>query len=318
MKKLSLIVLSLLFIITLSACKEDTSSDIYVTVYPMEYLVETLVGDSKSVGRIPGSSTHGDYEQWTAKEIIDMKHADLLFYINAGVDNFVPNNAETFEDGDVELIDMSEQISYNMVCYTHDHDDEAEEHTDEHDGSCDETTLNPDPHFWLDPVLMKEAATLIKDKLISIYPELKETIELNYAHLSTELTELDTKFTEMAAEATKPIITTVMLFTYWHERYDIEILSITTDAHSSDLIPSDIIDFVNHAKEDGVMHIMFEKNSNSPAGDKLLEELQTDDPTTSALFLHGIGNITVDEYEAGETYLTLMYDNLEALRTATK
>jgi zinc transport system substrate-binding protein len=320
MKKIILTSLVLFSLFVLSGCKEATNNDeniVYVTVYPMEFLVEALAGDSVIVKRIPGSTSHGDYVEWSAKEIIDMKHSDLLIYINGGVDNFVPNNAETFEDGDVELVDMSEHIEYNMVCYTHSHDEET--HTEEeHSDTCDSTQMNPDPHFWLDPVRMQKAAEYLKDKLISTYPENSDVIENNFTSLNASLIQLNTEFEAMAEKATKPIITTVMLFTYWHERYDLEILSITTDAHSSELVPGDIIDFVNHAKEDNITYILFEKNANSPAGEKLLELLLPDVPETSRLYLHGIGNITPDEYESGETYLTLMYENLETLTKATK
>jgi zinc transport system substrate-binding protein len=113
-------------------------------------------------------------------------------------------------------------------------------------------------------------------------------------------------------------MTTGTLFTYWHERYDIEILSISTDVHSTEIIPSDIIDYVHHAEEDGIMYILFEKNANSPAGEQVLKELQESVPDASALELHGLGNITPDEFDAGSTYLSIMYENLEVLKQATK
>lgn len=321
MKKTILLILTVLLAFTLTACKddeEDIEDLVFVTIYPMEYLVEEIAGDTVTVKRIPGSTTHGDYVDWTTKEIIEIRGADLLFYINSGVDDFIPDKAETFEDGDVELIDMSKVIEYNQVCYSHSHDEdeeESEEHTEE---ACDNNALSDDPHFWLDPVRMLEAAEYVRDTLILTYPENTEVIQNNYTALEAALTQLNLDFETMATEAEKPLITTVMLFTYWHERYDLDIDSITSSAHSSELIPGDIIDFVNLAIEENIDYILFEKNANSPAGDQLLQELQNDNPEVSALYLHGCGNLTMDEIEDGETYLSLMYENLEVLKTATK
>jgi zinc transport system substrate-binding protein len=321
MKKILSIIGMFVLILTLTACKTGNGDDtpvVYVTVYPMQYLVEEIVGDTVNVKRVPGASSHGESVDWSAKEIIDMLEADLLFYVHGGADDYVPNNEETvFSDGDVELVDMSQHIEYNLVCYSHDHDEEhtEEEHMDE---TCDGNALSEDPHFWLDPVRMLQAATFVKDKLLSTYPENAELYNNNFTVLRSALEKLDEDFQEMADAATKPIITTVMLFTYWHESYDIEIIPITNDAHSTEANAGDIIEIVEHAVEDGIMYVLFEKNANSPAGTQVLEALQEEVPLADVLYLHGLGNLTQTEIDNGSTYLSIMYDNLTTLDSATK
>jgi len=317
MKRLMMIFGIFMLILTLSACKGNEVDDlpvIYVTVYPMQFLVEEIVGDTVSVERVPGASSHSEAIDWSAKEIINMINADLLFYIHAGADDYIPNNSDVFTDGDVELVDMSQHLTYNLVCYTHTHDGEE---TDEH-GECDETTLLEDPHFWLDPVLMLDAALFVKDKLIATFPENEELYNNNYTVLSSSLEKLDTDFQEMADEAVKPVITTVMLFTYWHVRYDIDIVSITSDAHSTETNAGDLIELITLANDNNIMYIMFEKNANSPSGEQLLADLRQTNSEVSALYLHGLGNTTETEIAAGSTYLSIMYDNLHALELATK
>lgn len=320
MKKIYLLIIATLLIFTLTACDEEPTVDentVYVTVYPMQYLIESIAGDTVDVVRVPGAANHSDSIEWSIKEIIDMKEADIIFYISAGADNYIENSEELLSEGDVELVDMSSHIDYNEVCYTHSH--EEDEHAeDTNDNDCEQTALSLDPHFWLDPVRMKEAAIFVKDKLISTFPDNQELYNNNFTILNASLEQLNTDYETMATEATKPVITTVMLFTYWHERYDIEILPITTDAHSSDIVPGDIIDFVNHAIDESQHYILFEKNVNSPAGEAVLQELKNYDPNADALFLHGLGSITQAESEAGMNYLTIMYDNLEVLNESSK
>ena len=320
MKKIAMLVTTILIVMTLSACNKslcEGDNCIYVTVYPMQYLVEEIGGDYVDVARVPGSNVHSESIDWSAKEIIDMKNADILFYINGGVDTYIPEKEESvFQDSNVKLIDISDTVIYNEVCFSHEHDhseDQPEEPLD-----CDENSLSEDPHFWLDPIRMMIAAAVVKNELVSEFPEHESTFNDNYEVLKLKLEGLNADYQMMADEATKPIITTVMLFTYWHLRYYIEILSITTSLHSTESSASDIIYFADEAAIHEIHYILFEKNTNSPAGDGVLDELLKIDDTASAAYLHGLGNLTTEELDNGLNYLSIMYDNLEVLKEAIK
>ncbi|KFZ25629.1 MAG: High-affinity zinc uptake system binding-protein ZnuA precursor [Candidatus Izimaplasma bacterium HR2] len=319
MKRMMLLITTILIVVTLSACHRslcEGENCVYVTVYPMQYLVEQIGGDYVDVARVPGSQVHSESIDWSAKEIIDMKNADILFYINGGVDTYIPEKEEsTFEDSNVKLVDISQVVTYNEVCFSHEHDHDGEEveHVE-----CDENSLSEDPHFWLDPVRMLIAAEFVKDQLILEFPVYETTFEENYEALKLNLEKLDEDYQAMADAATKPIITTVMLFTYWHVRYDIEILSITTSAHSTESSASDIIYFSEEAALHNIHYVLFEKNTNSPAGDGVLEELLKTDSTALAAYLHGLGNLTNEESDVNLNYLSIMYDNLDILIEATQ
>ena len=321
MKKILLVIITLIFVTTLAACNNGTGEDkniVYVTVYPLQYLVEEIAGETVEVKLVPGATAHGDSFDWSAKEIIDMSDSDLLFFVNGGADNYVPSNASVFEGGNVELIDMSEHIMYNEICLTHTHTHDEDEEEETEPVVCDENSLTEDPHFWLDPVKMIQAAEFVKTKLISTFSENQELYNNNFTVLNASLEHLDQDFQEMADLAVKPIMTTVRLFTYWEERYEIEIISITNDIHSSESNPGDIIDLAAEAVVHGISYILFEKNANSPAGDQVLEELKITYPNADKLYLHGLGVITTDEIENGSNYISIMYDNLEVLKSATK
>lgn len=321
MKKIILLFVSIMLVFILNACDKNTDENdnvVYVTVYPMQYLVEAIAGDTVVVKRVPGSTVHSESIDWSAKEIIDMINADIIFYVNAGVDNYIPDNANTtFKDGDVNLVDISQHISYNGICFTDDHNHTTEAVSDE-PAVCDENSLSPDPHFWLDPVRMLQAAELVKDKLIVQYPENAVLFENNFTVLNAALEKLDDDYQKMAALATKPLITTVMLFSYWNDRYDLTILSISNNIHTSEEIPGDIIHYVDEAVLHSVHYILFEKNVNSPAGDQVLDQLLLVDSTAAPQYLHGLGNLTLDEETSGLNYISIMYDNLDVLNLVTK
>lgn len=327
MKKLLALISVLLITITLSGCTKIEQHDIYVTVYPMQYLAETIGGDTITVGRVPGSNVHSEAYDWSSKEILAMQNADYIFYVGANSDNYIPNNKEAiFDEGVVELVHIGDYVEYEHVCYESDHTHGEEEHTeeehteDEHieDETCDTAQLSEDPHFWLDPNNMIVAADLVRDMLVAKYPENASLYNDNYMDLQLELEELGEAFDLMALEATKPIITTNMLFNYWHEGYGIEIFSLTADAHNDNTIPGDIIEFVEEAVFHDIEYILFELNSNSPSGDAVFLGLQEENPNAEKRYLHGLGTLSMDEIDDGEDYMSLMYKNLEVLNEATK
>jgi zinc transport system substrate-binding protein len=309
MKRILLLVLALISAVTLTACKggiDDDKPVVYVTVYPVEFIVQQIAGDVLTVKYVPGASAHVTSVDWNAQEIIDMLNASLLFYVHAGADNYVPNNAELFAGGTVELVDLSQHLTYNLVCFGHD------------DTDCSETALSEDPHFWLDPVLMFEAAQFIKDKLIATFPEMSDNFNNNFTLLSSALDKLDDDYKQVAFTASKPIITTVKLFTYWQYEYGFDIYSITNDPHSTESHPGELIALYDFAIQNDIRYVLFEKNANSPAGEQFLEDLLTTNPDAEALYVHGLGKLTEDEYASGANYLSIMYDNLDALEKASK
>lgn len=323
MKKTIILLLIAVLTLSLSACNDtDTAAEdvIYVTVYPMEYLVTQIAGDTVEVRHVPGSNTHSTSIDWTGKEIIDMMEADLIFYVNAGLDTYIPNNADTiFKDANVELVDISSTVTYNQVCYSHTHDHEEEEDPEEViSEECDPNALSEDPHFWLDPVRMLEAAKLVHDKLVVTYPENIELFNMNFTVLNAALEKLHEDYQVMADEATKPIITTSMLFMYWNNRYDIDIISLSMSAHTPQDVQGDKILFLEEALLHEIQYVLFETNSNSPDGDQLIELLRDESVDASRLYIHGLGNISVEERDFGKTYMSIMYQNLEVLKSATK
>lgn len=324
MKKIILIMISAITAFTLSACRDTPEYEnvVYVTLYPMQFLVEEIAGDTVHVEYVPGASSHGASFDPGAKEIIDMMESDLLFYVNGGADSYIESNVTLFDGGNVELVDMSEHITYNEICLTHDHDHEDEEDPDTPE-VCDENSLSPDPHFWLDPVKMITAAEFVKTKLISTFPDNTELYNNNWTALNAGLQKLNDDYQMMADNAVKPIMTTVRLFTYWEERYEIEILTITNDIHSSEGTIGDYTELLEEAVLHNIYFVAFEKNANSPEGDLFLSALETryaelswETPTQQ--YLHGLGKITTEEIENGSNYISIMFDNLEVLKVITK
>ena len=336
MKKILIIATLFILSFTLSGCRENeqTENTVYVTAYPIYYLVSEIGKDIINVKYVPGSQQHGESIDWAAQEIIDMQDADYMFYVGANLDPYIDINYDsTFKDQQVELVRLEDYVNIINIRLVHDHDDHDDEHDDEHDDHDDDEhddhdddehddhddhdygEYQPDPHFWLDPQRMLTAANLIKDKLLVMYPESSDIIENNFITVEKSLEKLHEDFTAATASPNRPIITNVKLFSYFEDAYGINIhpFTLSAHAHEDESVPTNFEEFIQLANDHNIQYVIFEKNAPSPAGETLLSELRKNNPDTDRLHLHPLEMLTTEELDVNKNYINVMYDNLESL-----
>ena len=109
------------------------------------------------------------------------------------------------------------------------HDDGAEGHADEesHDGEHDHG--NADPHFWMDPLRVKEAATTVSEALADVDSEHAETYADNAERFQGELDALHEQFESLVSEAEKETILVAGhdSLRYFGDRYGVRVESLT-------------------------------------------------------------------------------------------
>ena len=91
MKKLFTLLLTVIISFSVMSCFSETEShDVFVTVYPMQFVTEEIFeGTGYTVGIVPGVSSHENSVDWSPKEIIAMTEATYLFYIGGNYDQYI-------------------------------------------------------------------------------------------------------------------------------------------------------------------------------------------------------------------------------------
>ena len=86
MKRLLAILLTILCIPFLGSCRREEKADIYVSLYPLQFITESIVKDNMTVKSFYpyGTDVH-DYEPAPA-QIINMSQSKAIFYIGAGLE----------------------------------------------------------------------------------------------------------------------------------------------------------------------------------------------------------------------------------------
>ncbi len=177
----------------------------FVSILPQKYFVERIGGDLVDVRVLvgPGQSPH-TFDP-TPRQMTELSRSTVYFRIGIPFeDTLMPKLRATLKGSTV--VDTRKGIELRRMDADADHDhhenaDEAHhghdatEHSnnisgDKHDGHTHEAGA-PDPHTWLDPMLVKVQAQTICEALCKIDPAHAETYRKNLAAFEHDLDKVD-------------------------------------------------------------------------------------------------------------------------------
>lgn len=307
--------LLMLAVFTLTACgqtketeksgKDDTIK-VVTTFYPMYDFAKNVVGDAGDVELlIPAGTEPHDYEP-SAKDIAKITDADVFVYNSGELETWVKDVLENVDENKVTVVEAAGSIDL-MAGVEHD-----EEEEDDHDGHDHDHEL--DPHVWLDPVLAQKEVEAIRDALVKKYPEQKEVFEKNSAAYLEKLADLNTEFKEAFENAeNKTFVTQHAAFGYLAKQYGLTQESIAGISPDQEPSPSRLAELKKYIEDNNVTVIYFETSASSKVAKTLAKETGVE-----LAVLNPLESLTKKEQEAGENYISVMEENLEALKKSIK
>lgn len=271
------------FAFTLTGCfKSDTMEDIdiYTTVYPVEYIVDRLYGDYGNVMSIyPDGVIPSEYNL-TSKQIKDYSSASL-FIFNGLAD-------------EKEYVTDFFKYNKNIMII---------------DSTASMEITNRTEELWLNPSNLLMIAQNIKngfDEYVTNH-YIKSDIEENYDALKIELSNLDANISLVVENAsTKNLIVTDDLFLFL-AKYGFNVISLDSDTATEKTI-SQARDLITSGSSNTIF---------APNNEELNDVVKSivDDTGVKVSYLHTLSNITEQERSNKKTYLSIMNDNIEALKT---
>ena len=168
-----------------------------------------------------------------------------------------------------------------------------------------------DPHFWFDPLRVKEAVNSIAAKLSALDPAGSEVYQANAAAYNQELDSLHAWIEQEVArlpEERRKLVTSHDSFQYFAERYGFEVvgailpLNIEREPTAQEL--AQLVETVEH---EGVSAIFTEKSQSDRLGRRVAEE-------TGAELIGGLytGSLSESGGDAG-SYIALMRYNVTTI-----
>lgn len=300
---------------------KDGSLTVMASFYPLQYLAEKVGGEHVSVTSLTPDGAEPHDLELSPKMVDSLSSADAVIYLagfQSAVDEAIEQQApktvidvssaaelvEAGSDANHPAEEESTEETQSGETDDHDHDHEGHDHAG-HDHHHD---MNADPHFWLDPVRMAKAATLVGDKLAEADSAHADTYKANAKALAEELTTLgDTLVTKTSKCQVKTFVTAHTAFGYLADRTGLTQVGISGLDPESSPSPARLAEIGQIAKEQGVTTIFTEALIDPKVAQTLADDL-------------GITTAVLDPIEsqtdASKDYAAVMQANIDALTKA--
>lgn len=289
------------------ACLPASASEapsIVATNFPCYDLARQLWGSEADIRMLlpPGSESHS-YEP-TPQDIIALQNCDLFLYVGGESDAWVERILESLGDGAPRTFRLTDQVTLL--------EEETTASMDRHEGHEDEEEM--DEHVWTSPKNMLVITRALSDTLCAIFPDRANTISANRNAYLAELTRLDQAFESVVAGGRRSLILFGDRFPFryfardYGLRYDAAFPGCSEDSEPS---VRTVISLINTIRREKIPVVFYIEFSSRRTADILAEETGAKE-----LLFHSCHNVSADEMAAGATYLSLMKNNLEALKEA--
>lgn len=308
MKKLLYSFLILLAGVGLSACKSsDTTSSkeasgnetitAIATFYPMYEFTKEVLGDEGNVELlIPAGTEPHDYEP-SAKDIAKINKSDILVYNSSELEKWVSDMKGNIDSEQTLVVEAAKNIELSEGEHSHDEEEEGHDHS-------------IDPHVWTDPVLAIKEVETIRDDLSKKFPDKKAVFNKNAQEYIEKLRVLDQEFTAALSSASnKTFVTQHSAFGYLAKQYGLTQESVSGISPDQEPSASRLAELKQYVTEHNVKVIYFEENASSKVAETLANETGV-----KLEVLNPLESLTNKQIEDGENYLSVMRDNLKALK----
>lgn len=282
---------------------DDTALSIVTTFYPMYEFTKEVVGDAGEVSLlIPAGTEPHDFEP-SAKDMAKIMEADAFVYNSPSLETWVSSLTDTIDTEQTTIIEAAQEIELAESDEDHDHDHDETDHG--HD---------LDPHVWTDPVLAIQEVETIRDQLSNAYPEQKAQFTENAAGYIKQLEALDQAYSQALEAATqRTFVTQHAAFGYLARQYDLVEASISGISPDQEPTPSRLAELKTYVEANQVSVIYFEENASFKVAETLANETGVE-----LAVLNPLESLTQEQMDNGETYITVMEDNLSALQKSIK
>lgn len=288
---------------------ENTESDklqVVTTFYPMYDFTKQVAQDDAEVSMLLEAGMEVHSFEPSSQMIAEIQDADVFIYNSPEMETWVPDVLASIDTSDMVVICASDAITlleYEGEAHAHDHESEEK-------GANAGHSHTVDPHVWLDPVLAQTEVSTIAEGLAEADPDNAEDYLENAGIYNGKLNELDEAY-RAAFEGTenRTFVTQHAAFAYLAARYDLNQISVTGLNAEVEPSAAALATLSDYVKANNISHIYFENNSSSQTAETLAEEVGVELAVLSPL-----EGITEEDQKKGSDYISVMLDNLEALK----
>ena len=272
--------------------------------------LRAIIGDNEDVELTfllgAGKDTHS-YDP-TAQDLITIQEADLFVYVGGEIEKWADKVLDSIDDTDTKIICISNDVDKieEQEIDGAEHNDEEEE---QEDGSFD-------GHIWTSPANAKIMIDSLEKAMEEIDSANSDKYKQNAQNYKDEITKVDKQIKEIVDNKVRDrlIFADKMPMQYFIDYYGLKV-SAAFSGCSTETEPSatTIAYLQNKVKEEKIPAVLYVELNNGRVAKTIADEAGNG---CEALQIQTLHNISLDDFNNGETWVSLMTRNMDVLRKA--
>lgn len=326
MKKFAALLLSLAMILTFSACGNQDQAEsqteepaaeggikIVTTIFPEYDWARVILGDNPSGAELTLLTDKGvDLHSYqpNAEDILKITTSDVLIYVGGESDSYIEDTLKTMHNENMKEVCLLSIMGDSA---------KEEELVEGMEAEAEEGDEGPeyDEHVWLS---LRNASVLcdaVCDAICQADPENEGYYRENLEAYKNELADLDTEYSQVTEDAgTKTLLFGDRFpFRYMTDDYGLDYYAAFVGCSSETEASFETVTFLSKKVDElGLKYVMTIENSDGKIAQTIIDNTRSKDQ--EILSMNSMQSMEREDIEKGTSYLDIMKNNLEVLRTA--
>lgn len=300
---LTVLMLSLCGCSYVSPQKSDRLSVVCSIFAPYDF-AKQVAGDRAEVKMLLPTGVESHSYEPTPRDIIELENADAFFFVCEHTETWVTQITEAVEGSNVSVVELAKVLDIEVNGHEHEH---GHHHENEEHGETDE-------HIWTNMETAADMVECIAKKMGELDVENADYYLKNARKYSQEILTLKDDIMTLVKTSKRREIISGSRFAMknFTDEFGIEFTaafdSCVDNTEPSASVMASIIDKI---KEDKLPVIFYEELT-----EPKIARAVADETGIRMLLLHSCHNVSTDEMNRGETYVSLMKQNYLNLKEA--
>lgn len=290
--------------------KKQNSDKLQVVVsnFASYDFLRAIIGDNNDVELTfllgPGKDSHS-YEP-TANDLVKIQNADLFVYVGGEMEKWSDKVLESLDTNNNKVIciaDYVDKIDEEEV------DGAEAEEEEEEEGAFDE-------HIWTSPANAIKMVEILENTMAEIDSSKAEQYKTNAENYIEKIKEVDEKIQEIVdnKKRNRLIFADKMPMQYFINYYKLDV-SAAFSGCSTEVDPSakTIAYLENKIREEKIPVVLYIELNNGKVAKTIANEIGNG---TEAMQIQTLHNVSLDDFNNKETWVSLMTRNLAVLKKA--
>ena len=333
-KKVILIILAILIVVGAGFAifkigdnkkKDSSKKQVVASNFASYDFLRAIIGDNENIELTfllgPGKEAHS-YDP-TAKDLTLIQNADLFVYIGGEMEQWaekvldslkeekdvkticIANFVDTIEEQEVDGAEEEEE-------HHHEHEEDVDEHEEEHEheeGAFDE-------HIWTSPSNAIKMVNRLEQAMEEIDDKNSEKYKQNAENYISQINDVDNQIKEVINNKVRNrlIFGDKMPMQYFINYYGLEV-SAAFNGCSTETEPSakTIAYLEDKVKQEKIPVVLYIELNNGRVAKTIADEVGNN---CQAMQIQALHNVTLDDFNNGETWVSLMRRNISVLQAA--